>query len=127
MQWHELDKSTDGNCYALVFQDYLTKWPEVNAVNNRRAETVAECLLDLIWRHGVPQRIIHDRAAEFLADVFQETAHLMGITQLPTLGGHPQANTFVEHFNRTLKQMLYKLVNKKGSNWDKLFGAVLFA
>ena len=54
MDFVELDKSTDGNCYALVFQDYLTKWPEVYAVNNRRATTVAGCLLDLIWRHGAP-------------------------------------------------------------------------
>ena len=127
MDFVELDKSADGNCYALVFQDYLTKWPEVYAVNNRRAATVAGCLLDLIWRHGVPQRIIHDRAAEFLADVLQETAHLMGITQLPTSGGHPQANGLVERFNRTLKQMLCKLVSNKGCNWDKLLGGVLFA
>lgn len=43
MDFVELDKSTAGNCYALVFQDYLTKWPEVYVVNNRRAETVAKC------------------------------------------------------------------------------------
>ena len=55
MDFVEFDKSTAGNCYALVFQDYLTKWPEVYTVNNRRAETVAGCLLDLIWRHGVPR------------------------------------------------------------------------
>ena len=126
MDFVEFDKSAAGNQYALVFQDYLTKWPEVYAVDNRRAETVAECLVDLIWRHGVPRRIIHDRAAEFLAEVLQETAHIMGISQLPTSGGHPQTNGLVERFNRTLKQMFCKLVNK-GRNWNKLLGGVLFA
>ena len=29
MDFKEMDTSTDGNRYALVFQDYLTKWPEV--------------------------------------------------------------------------------------------------
>jgi len=53
-----------------------------------------------------------------LADVLQETAALLGITQLPTSGGHPQTDRLVEHFNRTLKQMLKKLVNKKGHNWE---------
>ena len=96
-------------------------------MNTRRAETVAGCLLDLIWRHGVPRQIIHDRAAEFLAEVLQETPHLMGISQLPTSGGHPQTNGLVERFNRTLKQMLCKLVGDKGRNWDKLLGGVLFA
>ena len=88
---------------------------------------MAECLLDLIWQHGVPQRIIHDKTAEFLADVLQKTAHFMRITQLPTSGGHPQANSLVEHLTRTFKQMLCKLVNTKGRNFDKLLGGVLFA
>ena len=122
-----MDRSRDGNRYALVIQDYLTKWPEVYAVQDRKAETVAKCLLDLIWRHGVPSRIIHDRAAEFLAEVLQETASLLGITQLPTSGGHPQTDGLVERFNRTLKQMLAKVVAAGGHNWDSLVGPVLFA
>ena len=56
----ELDVMQDGNRYALVFQDYLTKWPEMYALSNRKAETVARCLLDLVWKHGVPNKIIHD-------------------------------------------------------------------
>ena len=127
MDFVELDLSESGKRYALVFQDYLTKWPEVYAVSDHKAETVAQCLIDLIWRHGVPNRIIHDRAPEFLSDVLQETAHLMGITQLPTSGGHPQTNGLVERFNRTLKQMLAKVVTRRGRNWDKVLGAVLFA
>jgi len=122
----ELDLSSSGIRYALVFQDYLSKckWPEVYAVANRKAETVAQCLLDLIWKHGVPSRIIHDRAAEFLSNILQETAQLIGIKQLPTSGGHPQMNGLVERFNRTLKQMLQKLVSKSGKDWDKKLGPV---
>ena len=67
-----------------------------------------------VWRHGVPVKIIHDRAAEFLSDVFQETAQILGIKQLPTSGGHPQTDGLVERLNRTLKQMLSKVVCKGG-------------
>ena len=123
----ELDKTRDGNRYALVFQDYLSKWPEVYALPDHKAETVAKCLLDLVWRHGVPNRIIHDRAAEFLSDILQETARLIGVKQLPTSGGHPQTDGLVERFNKTLKQMLSKVVAKGGSNWDKMLGPVLLA
>ena len=42
----ELDKTKDGNRYTLVFQDYLSKWPEVYALPDHKAETVAKCLLD---------------------------------------------------------------------------------
>ena len=97
------------------------------ALSNRRAETVAKCLQDLVWRHGVPNQIVHDRAAEFLADVLQETAGLLGVRQLPTSGGHPQTDGLVEQFNRTLKQMLAKIVKKGGHDWDELLGPVLLA
>ena len=127
MDFLEMDTAKSGNKYALVFQDYLSKWPEVYPVKDRKAETVARCLLDLVWRHGVPLRIIHDRAAEFLSDVLQETAQLIGLDQLPTSGGHPQTDGLVEHFNRTLKQMLAKIVGQKGRDWDELLGPVLLA
>ena len=129
MDFKEMDVSEDGNKYALVFQDYLTKWPEVFAVKDRTATTVSKCHAELVWRHGVPAKIIHDRAAEFLSDVLQDTAAILGLKQLPTSGGHPQTDGLVEHFNRTLKMisMLVKLVEKMGKNWDKLLGAVLLA
>ena len=127
MDFKEMDVSTDGNRYALVFQDYLTKWPEVFQVRDRSATTVAQCLAELVWRHGVPSKLIHDRAAEFLSDVLQDTAAILGLKQLPTSGGHPQTDGLVERFNRTLKSMLVKLVEKNGKNWDKLLGSVLLA
>ena len=37
-----------GNRYTLVFQDYLTKWPEVYAVGDHKATTVAKCLTDVM-------------------------------------------------------------------------------
>lgn len=89
MDFIELDKTKDGNKYALVFQDYLSKWPKVYALPDCKTETVAGCLLDLVWRHGVPNRIIHDRAAEFLSDVFQETARLLRCEAITNLRGPP--------------------------------------
>ena len=127
MDFKEMDVSSNGNRYALVFQDYLTKWPEVFPVQDRSATTVAKCLAELVWRHGVPAKIIHDRAAEFLSDVLQDTDAILGIKQLPTSGGHPQIDGLVERFNRTLKSMLMKLVEKNGKNWDKLLGPTLLA
>ena len=114
MDFVELDVSRQGNRYALVFQDYLSKWPEVYALADKKATTVTKCLMDLVWKHGVPNNIIHDRAAEFLSEVLQETAELLGISQLPTSRGHPQMDGLVERFNRTLKQMLAKMVTKMG-------------
>jgi len=80
MAFVEMDRSRNGNRYAQVIQDYLTKWPEVYPLPDHKAETVARCLVDITWKHGVPSRIIHDRATEFLAEVLEETVFLLGLT-----------------------------------------------
>ena len=85
----ELDVREDGNCYALVFQDYLTKWSKMFPMKDQTVPTFAKCLAELVWRHGVPLKIIHDRAAEFLSDVVQDTATILGLKQLPPSVGHP--------------------------------------
>ena len=84
-------------------------------------------MAELVWRHGVPTKIIHDRAAEFLSDVLQDTAAILGLKQPPTSEGHPQTDGLAERFNRTLKNMLTKLVEARGKNWDRLLGPVLLA
>ena len=40
--------SFEGNQYAIVFMDYLTKWPEVFATPNQTAETIAHLLVEKI-------------------------------------------------------------------------------
>ena len=71
---------------------------------------VARCLTDLIYRHGVPTFLIHDRAPEFLSDVLQDTAFILGLKQLLTSPRYPLCDGLVEQFNWTLKTMLSKVV-----------------
>ena len=65
------------------------------------APNVAKCLAKLVWRHSIPTKIIHDRAAEFLSNVLQDTAAILGLRQLPTSEGHSQTDGLVKRFNRT--------------------------
>jgi len=108
-----------------IAMPYLTKWPEVYAVADWTATTVAKCLADLIYRHGlgVPTSLIHDHAPECL----QDTAFVLDIKQFPTTPVHPLSDGLIKRFNRTLKFMLAKLITNKGRDWDKLLGPVLFA
>ena len=39
---------------------------------------------------------------------------------------HPQTDRLVERFNRTLKQMLRRLIEDEGREWNKLLPYVLF-
>lgn len=108
-----------GNQYAVVFQDYLTKWPEVFAVADQQAKTIARLLVEhIVARHGVPQRLLSDRGSNFLSALVQEVCKLLGTTTVNTSGYHPQCDGIVEKFNSTLINMLSKSVAKHGRHWD---------
>ena len=40
----QFPRSKNGSWYAVVFVDYLTKWPEVFAVADQMAHTIAQLL-----------------------------------------------------------------------------------
>ena len=113
--------SYDGNKYAVVFMDYLTKWPEVFAVANQTAETIAQTLVE------VPAKLLSDRGANFLSDILQEVYVLLGIKKINTSAYHLQCDGLVKRFNRTLTDMLAKTVDHSGRDWDKWIPYVLYA
>ena len=62
-------KSYSGNQYAVVFTDYLTKWPEVFAMKDQTALTIAQLFVEeIICRHGVPCQLLSNRGAVFCLD-----------------------------------------------------------
>ena len=51
----KLPKTHSGKQYAVIFMDYLTKWPEVFATSNQEALTIAKLLAEhIVPCHGVP-------------------------------------------------------------------------
>ena len=65
--------SSAGNQYAVVFRDYLTKWPEVFATSDQSALTIARLLVEqVISRHGVPAELLSDRGKAFLSKLLHE-------------------------------------------------------
>ena len=64
----QLPKTKHCNCYAMVFMDYLTKWPEVYATPDQTAPTIARLLVEEVLScHGVPGRLLSDRGPSFLS------------------------------------------------------------
>ena len=124
----QLPRSLEGNQYAIVFVDYLTKWPEVFAVPDQTADTIARLLVEeIVSRHGVPERLLSDRGPNFLSCLIEKVCQLLGTTKVNTSGYHPQCDGLVEKFNSTLINMLSKSVGKYGNDWDKRLPYVLFA
>ena len=124
----QLPLTESGNCYLLVFVDYLTKWVEAFPIHDQSAETIARLLVtEIFCQHGAPELLLSDRGANFLSDLFTEVCKLLNISKVNTSGYHPQTNGLVEKMNSTVIAMLSKFVETSGRDWDKHLLYILFA
>ena len=124
----QLPRTKQGNRYAVVVVDYLTKWPEVFATADQSSATIAKVLVEgVMSRHGVPGEVLSDRGKSFLSGLMEEVEALLGYKKMNTTAYHPQTDGLVERYNRTLLSMLAKVVKKGGPDWDEMLPYVLFA
>ena len=123
-----LPRTRSGKNYLVVFQDYLTKWPEAFPTANQDTLTVARLLVErIVPVHGVPKRLLSDRGGCFLSQIICELYRLLNIQKLNTTAYHPKTDGMVERMNRTLIEMLSKAAHKDPKTWDLYLPYVLFA
>jgi len=73
----QLPRLSHGNRYAIVFMDYLTKWPKVFPAADQSAPTITKLLVEeVISQHGVPCELLSDRGAAFMSKLWQKFALL---------------------------------------------------
>lgn len=124
----ELPKTTQGNKYVLVFQDFLTKWPMAYPIPDQKSQRIADILVrEVVPFFGVPENLLSDRGANLLSHLMMDICKLLGIHKLNTTAYHPQCNGMVERFNRTLKTALRKHAARFGTQWDKYLSGVMWA
>ncbi|XP_060062936.1 uncharacterized protein LOC132543450 [Ylistrum balloti] len=123
-----LEPATDrGNKYILTIVDYATRYPEAVALKGIETERVAEALVEVFSRVGVPTEMLTDQGAQFTSNLMKEVSRLLSIRQLTTTPYHPQCNGLVERFNGTLKRMLRRMSTERPKDWDRYLNALLFA
>ena len=119
--------SESGKRYILTIVDYATRYPEAIALKNITTESVAEALIEVFSRVGMPEEILSDMGGQFTSMLMKEISRLLSIKQLTTTPYHPICNGLVEKMNGTLKMMLRKLASEKPKDWDRYLPALLFA
>ena len=123
-----LPTTSRGNRFILVVCDCFTKWPEAYAIPDHKATTVASKLVEgWISRYGLMKTLHSDQGRDFESDTFQSLMKILGIQKTTTTSYHPQSDGLVERLNRTLKNMLSKLVNESQDDWDSLIPQTLMA
>jgi transposase InsO family protein len=119
--------SESGFRYILTLVDYATRYPEAIPLKSITTEAVAEALIDIFSRLGIPDEILSDLGTQFISDLMKEVARLLKVKRLTTTPYHPMCNGLVERFNGTLKAMLKKLCVSNPKQWDRFINAALFA
>uniref|UniRef100_A0A8C5BI86 Gypsy retrotransposon integrase-like protein 1 n=1 Tax=Gadus morhua TaxID=8049 RepID=A0A8C5BI86_GADMO len=122
-----LPKTSRGHRYILVIVDYATRYPEALPLRATTTKAVARELMLLFSRVGIAREVLTDQGSCFMSRVMKQLLSLLQVSQLRTSVYHPQTDGLVERFNKTLKQMLKKVMDADGKNWDQLLPHELFA
>ena len=85
-----LPRSRSGNRFVLVICDYATRYPEAIPLRSVDAEHVAEQLVQVFSRVGIPQEIMSDQGSNFMSALLAEMYGLLKIQRLRTTPYHPQ-------------------------------------
>ena len=117
----------DGHRFILTVVDYATRYPEAAPLKKIDTERVAEALVEIYSRVGVPREVLSDQGKQFTSDLMKEVSRILSIKQLTTTPYHPACNGLVERFNGTLKSMLRKLCDEQPKQWNRYVPALLFA
>ncbi|XP_042886053.1 uncharacterized protein LOC122262167 [Penaeus japonicus] len=122
-----LTPSSRGHKYILTLIDCATRFPEAVPLRNIDSITVAESLINIFSRVGIPKEVLSDRGTQFKSDLMKEVNRLLSIKAIFTSPYHAACNGTVERFHAVLKSMLKKLCVDQPHEWDRLIPSVLFA
>jgi transposase InsO family protein len=126
----DLRTRPSNNCqWILHCRDHFSKFSWAFALQNKEANGVARCLVDLFYQFG-PCRILQsDNGKEFTAQVIKDLKQMWpGLVIINGRPRHPQSQGLVERGNATLCDILGKFMSDRNtSDWTACLLAVVHA
>lgn len=119
--------SEEGHRYILTLVDYHSSFPEAVALKNITSIDIAEALISIFSRVGVPKEILSDRGPQFRSELMLQVHKLLGVKPLFSTPYHPAANGRIERQHQILKAILKKICGLKSKQWHRYLPAALFA
>jgi hypothetical protein len=99
----------------------------IETVTTITAAGAANLYLYNIWKlYGLPQKVISDCSAQFVALFMKELYRLLRIEAVSSTTHHPQTNGQMEWMNQALEQFLQIFIRKWQDNWYSLLPLVEF-
>jgi hypothetical protein len=111
--------------FVLCITDAFTKYAVVTAIQNKNAETVADAIFkEWFCKFGILAQIHTDGGKEFTNKLVAEIMELLSVAHTKTFPAHPQCNTQVEVFKKTLEKYLASFVDDMALNWETFLPAL---
>jgi transposase InsO family protein len=98
--------------------DRLTKVAHFLPVHTTdKAHKYAELHIDrIVCLHGLPQKIVSDRGAQFIARFWEKLQESLGTKLIRSLAYHPHTDGQIERVNQILEDMLRACAIDYGKN-----------
>ncbi|KAM1935762.1 hypothetical protein ACFX15_019768 [Malus domestica] len=121
-------KSSAGEAYILAATDYFSKWAEAIPLREVKKETVVRFIKEhIIHRYGVPRYIITDNGKQFSNRLVDELCEKYKFKQHKSSMYHAPANGLAEAFNKTLCNLLKKVIGRTKRDWHERISEALWA
>ena len=121
-------KSSVGHAYILVATDYFSKLAQVVPLKEVKKEIVVNFIRsNIIYQYEVPRYIIIDNGKPFYNKLMSNLCERFNFKQHNSLIYNTPANGLVEAFNKTLCNLLKKIVDKSKREWHERVGKALWA
>jgi hypothetical protein len=111
--------------FVLCITNAFTKYSVITSIQNKNAETVADAIFkERFCKFGIPAQIHKDGGKEFVNKLSAEMMELMKVAHTKMSPAHPQCNSQVEVFNKTVKKYLASFVDDTALNWETFLPAL---
>ena len=117
----EIHPSSSGqHRWILTATDYFTKWIDAIPCRQANDSTIMQFLeSNILSRFGYPEKIITDNAATFKSKRMISFCHKYHITLGHSTSYYPQGNGLAESSNKSLINIINKVLEENKKNWHK--------
>jgi hypothetical protein len=104
--------------WILIATNYFTKWIESIPTRSSSHKVIISFLEDIMARFGFPSIIVTDNVVSFKVEPLIKLCEQYGITLIHSTPYYPQGNGFAESSNKSLINIIKKLLEENKKAWD---------
>jgi len=98
--------------------DISSRYPDAVALKDIHTSTVADALLEMYSRVGIPRRVHSDRGSQFTSEMMAEVNRLLSIRSTTNTPYHAMRNSLIGNCNKVIKNALKKMATERVRDWD---------